>query len=153
MRSIASLIAFAIIPVVMIAWAHAPAFAADGGSISAGPIFEIVRPYIVEIVSGAVLALLTWVAALFQRWTGIQIEARHRDALHSAAMTGVSSALTKAGYRLNDLTVSTRSYVLTDAANWVVKSVPDAVTYFGLGPDKVAAIVESKLGQLIAGVK
>ena len=49
---------------------------------AAAAIWAMVAPYLFTTVSAAVVAVLGWLAELFRRWTGIQIEARHREALH-----------------------------------------------------------------------
>ncbi|GLK85704.1 hypothetical protein [Ancylobacter defluvii] len=143
-------IAFAVLCLAIVA--AVPARAADA-VLSAGVVFDAVQPYLQATVSAAVIAILTWGAAAFQRWTGIQVEAKHREALHSAAMTGVSWALDKVGARLDTLTVDTRLRVLAQAAQWVETSVPDAVRSLGVTPDKIETLVAAKLGALIAGAK
>lgn len=157
MRSIINLIAFAIIVVVLLAWALAPAFAfaADGVATPAGtpfqPLFEVIRSYILEVASGLIIVLIGWIARLIQRWTGIQIEKSRRDALHSAAMTGVTQALDEMGMRAVNLAVGARARVIAEGVEWVKKSVPDAVRYFGLDRPENASMIEtivaSKLGQ------
>src|SRR5688500_17753659 len=69
-----------------------PALAQDNSTtqIGAGSVWALVAPYLFTAVSAGVVAVLGWATALFKQWTGIQIEARHREALHSAAMTGVA---------------------------------------------------------------
>lgn len=128
----------------------ASALAADS-VISAGPVFDLVQPYIEAGVSAAVLTGLTWLGIVFRNWTGLQIEARHREALHSAVMTGVSKALTATGDKLDNITVGSRSAIVADAVDWVTKSTPDAVRYFGLTPDKLQTLALAKLGQILAG--
>lgn len=163
MRSIVNLIALAVIVIVLLAWALAPvlAFAGDGAPAPAGSIvgtvFAEVRPYIVEAISGLVLGAIVWALRLLQRWTGIQIEARHREALHSAAMTGVSMALDELGARADGLAEATRRLVIAEGVRYMKKAVPDALRAFGLdkaeGALTIEAIATAKLGQLAAGAR
>ena len=75
-----------------------PALAQDTSTeLRGGAIWATVAPYLFTTISAAVIAVLTWLAELFRRWTGIQIEAKHREALHSAAMTGVAAGFNKIG--------------------------------------------------------
>ncbi|MDD9740897.1 hypothetical protein PVW47_14045 [Marinovum sp. SP66] len=51
------------------------------------------EPQILEILGMIITVLIGLAAAQFRRWTGIEIEARHREALHSAIITGVKRAM------------------------------------------------------------
>ncbi|MFT0861736.1 hypothetical protein [Ancylobacter sp. G4_0304] len=156
MRSIASLVSLAIIALVAIAWALAPvlALAAAGDTtVSAAPIVGAIEPLISAALDAVIVVAIGWAAGLIHKWTGIQIEARHREALHSAAMTGVTRVLNALGERAENLTYEARSQVAAQAVGWVTESVPDAVRYLGATPDKIGAIVSAKLGQLIADAK
>mgnify|MGYP007078755858 CR=1 FL=1 len=53
-------------------------------------IFAPVLEHIFEIAITAIIGAGAW---QFRRWTGREIEARHREALHSALMTGARIAL------------------------------------------------------------
>jgi len=84
---------------------------------------------LVPVLGAISTAAISWAAAAFQRWTGMQIEARHREALHSAIMTGIGyarSGLTPGGSSLNV------GSIVDQARDYVLKSVPDALQYFGL---------------------
>ncbi|CZT36377.1 hypothetical protein [Rhizobium sp. 9140] len=65
-----------------------------------------------------VIALLSAISAVFYRWTGIQIEAKHRDALQSALANGAKLLLQPGGSA-------------DDAIDYVLRSVPDALKRFG----------------------
>lgn len=120
--------------------------------VSAGPLFQLFEPYLVSGLGALVTAIIAYGAAAFQKWTGVKIDQGHRDALHSAAMTGVTMALSRLGVAANSLTIDTRSAVIADAIAWVEKSAPGALKHFSITPDKVStfvgAIVESKMGLL-----
>lgn len=118
--------------------------------VSAGPLFQLVEPYLVSGLGALVTALIAWAAALVQQWVGIKLDQSHRDALHSAAMTGVTMALSRIGVAANSLTIDTKSAVVAQSIAWMEKSVPGALKHFGLTPDKLADIVESKIGALIS---
>jgi hypothetical protein len=68
------------------------------------------------------MAVVTVIAAfctLFSRWTGIQIDAKHKDALQSALSNGAKLLLLPGGS-------------LDDAIDYVSRSVPDALKRFDL---------------------
>ena len=127
-----------------------PALAQDTSTeLRGGAIWATVAPYLFTTISAAVVAVLTWLAELFRRSTGIQIEAKHREALHSAAMTGVAAGFNKIGEAADALTINAKSAIVAQGVDWVLKSVPDAMAYFNLTPQSLATLVESKLTLLL----
>lgn len=145
------IVALAAVMVVAVGSAT-PAAAADT-VVSAGPIYDLFQPYLQAVAEAVILALIGWIVALVQRWTGIQIEARHREALHSAAMTGVTHALVRLGVRLDHVTADVHSEIVAQAISWIEASVPDAIKALGVSPDTVSMLASAKLGQLIAGAQ
>lgn len=81
-------------------------------------ILNALAPHLLEILGGLLTLLIGWAAARFSAWSGIQIEARHREALHTALMSGARLALSKG------LTGQTAIDV---AVGYAQRSVPDAV--------------------------
>ena len=73
-------------------------------------------------------AILLWGASVLQKNTGINIEAKHRDALQSALMNGILFALQKSGWMPGQPT----GQLLSTARSYVESSVPDALTKFGI---------------------
>jgi hypothetical protein len=120
-------------------------------AVSAGPLFQLVEPYLMSGLGALVTALIAWVAAAIQKWMGIKIDQAHREALHSAAMTGVNMALSRLGVVADGLTIDTRSAIVAQSIAWMEKSVPGALAHFKMTPDRLADFVESKIG-LIAAV-
>jgi len=58
-------------------------------------LIAALAPHMMELIGAVVALALTAAAARFRAWTGIEIEARHRDALHRAIMSGLQAALAK----------------------------------------------------------
>ena len=81
-------------------------------------------------------AVLTWAAAKAKAKFGIDIEARHRDALHSAIMTGVRLALANG---------MSKEAVVTAALDHARLSVPDAINALGAGKTVLINIAEAKM--------
>jgi hypothetical protein len=103
------------------------------------------------VLAVLVTAIIGWALKKFTDKTHIEIEAKHRDALHSAAMTGVHLAITRLGAVLSNVTIDTRSAIIAQATNWVLASVPDALTYLGVTKDSVEQLVQSKLNAVLIG--
>lgn len=103
----------------------------------------------VSAAIGAVLATgLSVLGARLYAWTGINIEARHREALHSAIMTGVNAALGKVADLIGGRAIDVRSTAVAEALRYVGASVPDAIRYFGLSEDRLGDMIAAKLSQI-----
>ena len=96
-------------------------------------------PTLLQVI-GAILGILLIRAANVarDRW-GIEIEARHREALHSALMTGITAAV---GKRLQG-----KEAVAEAVSHVLRKGAPDAVDFFGLGIPDLENMVEAKIQQ------
>lgn len=99
-------------------------------------ILNAVVPQLLEIFALILAAVLTWAAAKAKAKFGIDIEARHRDALHSAIMTGVRLALANG---------MSGGAVVTAALDHARLSVPDAINALGAGKTVLINIAEAKM--------
>lgn len=103
------------------------------------------------LVGIAITAILGWLATLYTRVTGKQLEANDRSALQSALENGVrlglQFVLRKYGVGINiaQLTNDQKTEVLAQASNYVQKSVPDAVKNFGLTTQRIQELAQPKL--------
>lgn len=98
---------------------------------------------------GAVLATgLSVLGTRLYAWTGINIEVRHREALHSAIMTGVNAGLGKVADLIGGRAIDVRSTAIAEALRYVGASVPDAIRYFGLSEDRLGDMIAAKLSQI-----
>jgi hypothetical protein len=98
---------------------------------------------ILPAVGVVISAALLWGASVLQRNTGINIEAKHREALQSALMNGVLFALQRAGWVQGQPTEK----LLTAARSYVESSVPDALKQFGI--DAATAAGRAELDRLL----
>ena len=97
-----------------------------------------VMPIILQLIAAGLGTLLLWVANVAKTRWGIEIEARHREALHAALMTGISAALAR----------GLKGSAAVDAATvYARQSVPDAIA--ALQPDAVLmrSLASAKLQQ------
>lgn len=82
--------------------------------------------------------------AFIHRWTGIQIEACHREALHSALSSGVRMALEKG---------KTGSGLKSHTLNYVKHSVPAALKHFGIENSSLLhSMIEAKINEIVGNV-
>lgn len=125
------------------------AHAAEGATISLGGLWDSLAPFIGAAVEGAIAAIIGWVALRIHKWTGVTLEARHREALHSAAVTGANLALSRLGVRASAVTAEVRSAAIAETYSWITRSVPDALVYLGVTPEKTRDIAEAKLNAVI----
>lgn len=101
-----------------------------------GPALAEALPVIVQLVGILLAAWIARVAAFAKARWGIEIEARHREALHSALFTGATAVINR--------------QMTTDAAKIAVKgyarrSVPDALAALRPDPQVLDELIESKL--------
>ena len=105
-------------------------------------ITNAVLPHVLEFAGVVLAGVLTWAAKRFAARTGIEIEARHREALHSAIMTGLRHAAQ--GGAITD-----RQALAREAVEYARRSVPDAIRGLRAGGDVLLDLAESRLGDVI----
>lgn len=98
-------------------------------------IVQAVLPIIATALGGALLWLCLWAKRRF----GIDIEAKHRDALQSALMNGILLALSK--------NLGTNSAVAA-ALDYARRSVPDAIAALNPSQSVLTDLATAKLQQL-----
>lgn len=105
-------------------------------------ILEAARPGLLELFGAAITLLIGWAAAKARQKWGIDIEARHREALHSALMNAARLALA------NQLTGDKAVSMILDYAR---QSVPDAIgslrPSIGVLDDLARAKLEQAIGE------
>lgn len=141
--------AFAPLLIVALAGTAFPVLAQDTTTVvDAGNLPAALAPLISDLFYMGAFALLAWLANKYRvKWL-LDIEANHRDALHSALRTAVGSAAAKFGPLTIDTHSTTAAYIL----NMVKSSVPDALKYFGVSDDWLLKAANAKLSE-ISGVQ
>ena len=119
-------------------------------------LWNAAQPVVVSVLTPVVMVLIGWTAWQVQKKTGVDIlkaitdiEANHRDALHSAIQTGIGYALSRIGQSLPTTAVHTKWPLVDAALAYIVKAVPDAVAHFGLTDAGLSKLVEGKLEQML----
>jgi len=117
---------------------------ATGAVIIAEPTFiQQLLTAILPAVGVLISAVLLYGAAILKQKTGIDIEAKHREALQSALLSGILFAIQKAGWLPGDPV----DKLLAPARGYVEHSVPDALAKFGI--DTATDIGKATLDRLL----
>ncbi|ACM00207.1 Hypothetical Protein RSKD131_0347 [Cereibacter sphaeroides KD131] len=124
-------VAGSVISAMIVAALAEPAAASTGSDL-----LTTLAPSLLDLAGVALTALIGFATIRFQRWTGIQIEARHREALHSAIMTAARSAVAR-GLTREDAAEFVSSYARA--------SVPDALKRLSPSAKTLETLVRSKL--------
>lgn len=108
-------------------------------------LFEIVRPFLVEIASVIVSGAVLWLVGTVKAKFNIEIDARHRDALQAALTNAAGLVINRAGGMAGALALPSRNPMIIEGVDYVVKSVPDALKHFGITPEATSAVLAEKL--------
>ncbi|RHZ95159.1 hypothetical protein D1114_10125 [Cereibacter sphaeroides] len=120
-----------VIPAAILATLAVPVAAATGSEL-----LNALTPSLLDLAGVVLTALIGFATVRFQRWTGIQIEARHREALHSAIMTAARVAVAR-GLR--------REVAAEFVSSYARASVPEALKRLSPSVETFDALVRSKL--------
>lgn len=127
----------------------APAFA-QSTIVDGASIFGAWKPYITEIVGIGVAAIIGLLAKLLKDKFGLDIEARHREALQSALTNAAGTVIMKIGDVAGVAHFDAKNAAVAEGVSYVLASVPDALRYFGLTEAKLREMIEAKTGTIIA---
>ena len=102
-------------------------------------IITAASPHILELLGVLLTGIIGWAAAAARRKWGIEIEARYREALHSALLTGAQLAMKHelTGKAAIDLVL-----------RYIKQSVPDAIGNLKPSPDVLTDLAKAKLEQV-----
>lgn len=149
LKAVAFVLALAVIilfPMINSAFAQTT----DDTTINLGSLLAPWLSTLIAICMSLITAIAGWAIALFQKKTGIEIEAKHMQALQSALTNGAGKVLNEVGDRLSSITFDVRNPTVKSAIVFVNSSVPDAIKYFGLTETKIAEMIINKLGVITA---
>lgn len=98
-------------------------------------------PGLLEILGLVLTGIIGWAAAAARKKWGIEIEAKHREALHWALFTGAQLALKHelTGKAAIDLVL-----------RYIKQSVPDAIGNLGASPEVLTDLAKAKLEEVAA---
>ena len=90
---------------------------------------------ILELAAFVVSAAIAVGTFYIRRWTGIEVEAKHREALHEAVISGVESAMA------HGIEMGTETF-LDHVKVHLRRSVPDALKWLDPLPDALENIIK-----------
>lgn len=105
-------------------------------------IYTQLQPALIDIVGVLIGAAILYVSNMIRQKTGLEIEARHREALHSALMSGVQAGL-RAG------PTAARDVLIERAVAYAQASVPDAIRKLGPRDFILRQLAESKVNEVL----
>jgi len=115
---------------------------ADAAIIDIGAAFgSALQPYIDAVVNGAIAAIIGWLAWIAKNRFNVDIEVGYRDALTTFLQRQASSLVAAGAVKLQGVKVEVNNQALADAAKMALTSIPQALSYFGLNPAKVAEMI------------
>ena len=129
-----------------VAFAPSLALAADGQTyqINLGPLVELTLPLLGSLMMAVVTVVTGWLSRKASQYLGVQIEAKHREALNEVIQSRLKQILAYAASGRRQ-TFYTRNEVLALVSNYVIAKAPDAVKYFGLDDDSIKAMVLGRI--------
>ena len=98
-------------------------------------LFAVFEPHIFELVGLFLTIVIGFVSRQFYAWTGIEIERRHREALHSALMSGARVAVREGPD-------AAAAMLQAKAVAYARASVPDAIRALVPGDGVLDALAE-----------
>ncbi|AZV00303.1 hypothetical protein ACFSS8_05835 [Paracoccus kondratievae] len=104
-------------------------------------IIHAAAPHVLELLGLVITGIIGWAAAAVRRKWGIEIEARHREALHWALTTAAQLAVK------NQLT---GKQALDLMLEYVRRSVPDAIGNLRPSAEVLTDLAQAKLEQVVA---
>jgi hypothetical protein len=128
----------------------APVSAAPGDTmVDVNSWYALLQPYLTMLASAVVTLAVGIITAKVSQWTGIQVEAKHRDALQTALTNGAGLLIQELGASAATVKgLNVGNNAAAKAIDYVLKASPDAIKYFDRGPDSIAKKLEAKLGLL-----
>ena len=109
-------------------------------------IQNIIQPIIVDLLLMLVLAIIGWAASFLPARFRLDIQQRHRDALHAALSTGVGLAIDT---MQKHPTIAAPDMAIGVVLDYVERSVPDAIRRLGPSRAQLEDMARSKLQQQV----
>lgn len=101
-------------------------------------LYAAVLPAVLQAIAALLGLLLLRASEVARKRWGIQIEAVHREALHSALMSGIRAALSRG---------LTGTAAVASAVSYAQSSVPDAIRALSPSAEVITQIAEAKLDE------
>lgn len=112
-------------------------------------IQSIIQPILVELLLTLIIAVLAWFLRLLPERFRVDIEAKHRAALHSAIDTGVGLLIDT---MQKHPTIAAPDMAIGTVLDYVERSVPDAIRRLGPSRAQLEDMARAKLQQQVDAV-
>ena len=112
-------------------------------------IQNIIQPIIVDLLLMLVLAIIGWAASFLPARFRLDIQQRHRDALHAALSTGVGLAIDT---MQKHPTIAAPDMAIGVVLDYVERSVPSAIRNLGPSRAHLEDMARAKLAQKVDAV-
>lgn len=107
---------------------------------------NIIQPLLTEYVGLLILAIIGWFMRLLPAKWRVEIEARHREALHRAIDTGIGLVIDT---MQKHPTVAAPDMAIGQIVDYVRNSVPDAIKRLGPSQAQIEKMARAKLQRAI----
>ncbi|MDE4272946.1 hypothetical protein PXK58_00950 [Phaeobacter gallaeciensis] len=104
-------------------------------------ILQQLQPALISVLGLVLTVLIGGASQVMKQRFGIEIEARHREALHSALMSGISAAI-------EDGPGAGKDVLIEKAVTYARESVPDAIAQLRPSETLLRRLVMGKLKEL-----
>ncbi len=104
-------------------------------------LMGLLAPHFPELIGALITALIGFIAAQIKARTGSELDARARDALHSALTTGAMLALARYGRKAG----VNQEAMVAEAVSYAKASVPDAIKRLGPVGSVLADLAVAKI--------
>jgi len=128
---------------VLVAIAASVALAQET-AIPADDFLAPIRPYLNELISVLAIAFVGWLTTWLRSLFKVNLDEKHRNALHAALENGARLAMEKLDASLKDKKIDVGSPLVKTGLDYVLKYSPDAINYFGLSPERVREMLLAK---------
>lgn len=124
--------------------------AAEAATIDLSPLITSAGDYIATIAVTVAAAIVGLVARAAQKWIGIDIDAKNREALHAAIHRGVNSVMESLMSRAKEgAIVEVDNELVAMVANYVASHSPGTLKHFGLTPMALENLIRAHFGGLL----
>ena len=131
-----------------------PAPAATNSLLNVGQAFsDAFAPYINAAIQALLAAALSWLAYFLNKKLHINITEGQRNAVQTWLTNQASSLIADGAVSVKDGKVSVDQKKLEEHVAESATQIPDALKFFGLTPDVVAAKIVDKIPQVPAGAQ
>jgi hypothetical protein len=117
---------------------------------AAAPIIAALQPYLTAAATAIVGGMITLAAAVYKKWTGIQIGAANLAAIKAAAETEAGKAVAAAADNLVNARIDVGSPIVTAASDAIARRLPDFIKASGITTDDIDHLVAGEIGKLQA---